>query len=56
MGPVIDPVCRMEIDPKKTNYKAVYRGRMYYFCSARCKRSFEGNPEYYIERGPEGMK
>ena len=50
-----DPVCGMEVDPKKTDFKAVYMGEVYYFCSLACKREFEKNPEHYIKHGPTGM-
>lgn len=51
----IDPVCGMVVDVSKAKYKVVYKGRIYYFCSAHCKRAFEENPEYYIKHGPQGM-
>ena len=54
MGKAIDPVCGMEVDTS-TQYKTVYKGRIYYFCSPVCKRRFEENPEYYLTHGPQGM-
>ncbi|WP_243666872.1 YHS domain-containing protein [Vulcanisaeta sp. JCM 16159] len=54
MGKAIDPVCGMEVDTS-TQYKAIYKGRVYYFCSPMCKRTFETNPEYYLTYGPQGM-
>ncbi len=51
----VDPVCGMRVDPTKAVYKTLYRGRVYYFCSRRCRDLFERNPELYLERGPEGM-
>lgn len=50
-----DPVCGMEVDPKATPYKAAYKGEVYYFCSANCKKAFEEDPERYLKRGPMGM-
>ncbi|AFL66382.1 YHS domain-containing protein [Desulfurococcus amylolyticus] len=50
-----DPVCGMKVDPGKTQYKTVYKGKIYYFCSSKCKKRFEENPEYYLEHGPVGM-
>ncbi|WP_243676109.1 YHS domain-containing protein [Vulcanisaeta distributa] len=45
----------MEVDTS-TQYKAIYKGRVYYFCSPMCKRAFETNPEYYLTHGPpQGM-
>jgi YHS domain-containing protein len=49
---VIDPVCGMEVDPQKTKYKSVYKGKVYYFCSYQCKKAFDENPEYYLVSGP----
>ena len=51
----VDPVCGMEVDTAKTPYKSVYKGRVYYFCSAHCKRAFEASPETYLREGPKGM-
>ena len=51
----IDPVCGMEVDPSKTQFKTVYKGVVYYFCSAACKKEFEKNPEEYLKHGPRGM-
>jgi len=45
----------MEVDTDRTPHKAVYKGKVYYFCSARCRREFEANPEVYIREGPRGM-
>ncbi|ADY00617.1 ribosomal protein L24, conjectural [Vulcanisaeta moutnovskia 768-28] len=50
----IDPVCGMEVD-ETTQFKTIYKGKIYYFCSAMCKREFEKNPEVYIKEGPRGM-
>lgn len=50
-----DPVCGMEVDPSTTPYKTLYKGKIYYFCSAMCKKEFEKNPEYYLTHGPKGM-
>lgn len=55
MGEAVDPVCGMKVDPSKTPYKAVYKGKIYYFCSEQCKRAFEKDPEYYLKHGPVGM-
>ncbi len=50
---VVDPVCGMNVDPKKTPFKTLYKGKIYYFCSQHCKRMFEENPELYLSRGPQ---
>ncbi len=51
---VKDPVCGMDVDTSKTRYKSIYKGKIYYFCSERCKKEFEADPEYFIVHGPKG--
>jgi len=46
---VKDPVCGMDVDPKTTAYQSEYKGQMYYFCSAGCKKDFDRDPEKYIK-------
>ncbi|MEM0378941.1 MAG: YHS domain-containing protein [Thermosphaera sp.] len=55
MQEAVDPVCGMKVDPGKAKYKSVYKGKIYYFCSVRCLRAFEKDPEHYIVHGPTGM-
>lgn len=55
MAKELDPVCGMTVDTERAKHKAVYRGRIYCFCSERCKKAFERNPESYLEGGPRGM-
>jgi YHS domain-containing protein len=45
---VTDAVCKMKIDKRKAEFKSVYKGKTYYFCSANCKIKFYKNPEKYI--------
>ena len=52
---VKDPVCGMEVDPGRTQFKVVYKGTIYYFCSLHCKKEFMKNPDYYLKHGPKGM-
>ena len=40
-----DPVCGMQVDPKKAAGTSEYQGKTWYFCSAGCKRKFDQNPE-----------
>ncbi len=42
-----DPVCGMEVDPRKAAGRSNYRGATYYFCSGGCKRKFEENPAQF---------
>jgi YHS domain-containing protein len=46
----IDLVCEMKVDPEQPPYKAVYLGKIYYFCSEACKILFERSPELYIKK------
>src|SRR6184192_3651638 len=42
-----DPVCKMDIDEKQTNFHSDYAGRKYHFCSEECKDTFDSQPERY---------
>ena len=44
----IDPVCKMQADPKKTSLQQVYQGKTYYFCVPACQRSFAKTPEAFL--------
>jgi YHS domain-containing protein len=49
----IDPVCKMEVNPKTAEWKSEYKGKTYYFCAPGCKRTFEKDPEAYASgKGP----
>ena len=41
---VIDPVCRMRIDPATAAAHEIYNGKPVYFCAARLPPSFPGEP------------
>ena len=47
----IDPVCEMEITIEEAAGKSEYKGQTYYFCSLGCKRSFDKEPEIYLDKG-----
>ncbi|AEM38185.1 YHS domain-containing protein [Pyrolobus fumarii 1A] len=55
MSTAIDPVCGMNVNPDKTPWKTIYRGKVYYFCSKLCLEEFKRDPEYYLRHGPKGM-
>jgi Cu+-exporting ATPase len=42
-----DPVCGMMVDEKKTQLKSEHDGKSFFFCSAYCKRTFDGDPGKY---------
>jgi membrane fusion protein, copper/silver efflux system len=51
----IDPVCGMEISPRKAGkegLKSTYRGESYYFCSQACREQFEKDPNRFIKKTP----
>ncbi len=50
----VDPVCGMEVD-ERSEHRAIYKGRIYFFCSRECKEEFERDPEAYLKGGPKGM-
>ncbi|MBI3407091.1 MAG: heavy metal translocating P-type ATPase [Planctomycetes bacterium] len=43
-----DIVCGMQVDPKTTTLKIEYEGKVFYFCSAGCKRTFESDPTTHV--------
>jgi YHS domain-containing protein len=44
----IDPVCGITIDADKKKLVSIHRGYKYYFCSEGCRKSFEADPERYL--------
>ncbi len=48
---VKDPVCGMDVDPEKAEYKLTYEGQEYYFCSRACMEEFSKDPQRYLSRG-----
>ncbi len=40
-GTVIDPVCRMAVDPDSTPYRLEHQGKHYFFCQRRCMDAFQ---------------
>jgi L-lactate dehydrogenase len=43
-----DPVCGMQVEEHQTKHKLRYGAKTYYFCSNRCKSSFENDPAKYL--------
>lgn len=44
----IDPVCGMDVTPETAAATSEYNGKTYYFCAPGCKRSFDKDPEKYL--------
>ena len=49
MATAIDPVCGMEVDTATAAGSSEYQGQTYYFCSAGCKRRFDGDTASFAE-------
>lgn len=45
-----EPVCAMQVDEKKPAATSSHKGKIYYFCSAACKATFEKNPEKFVKQ------
>jgi Cu+-exporting ATPase len=43
-----DPVCGMNVDPKKAAATSDYSDKKYYFCSTGCKQKFDKNPAQFV--------
>jgi len=43
---VVDPVCGMEIDPRRA-LEHEYQGKIYHFCSSNCETHFKQEPERF---------
>jgi xanthine dehydrogenase accessory factor len=44
-----DPVCGMTVEIATAHFTSQYEGVTYYFCAAGCKRSFDKEPQKYIQ-------
>jgi adenylate cyclase len=47
---VVDPVCRMQVEPGSAVATQSYMGQTHYFCSGECARLFAEAPERYVQR------
>jgi xanthine dehydrogenase accessory factor len=45
----IDPVCGMTVEIATAHFTSEYQGRVFYFCSSGCKRSFDKEPGKYVQ-------
>jgi len=52
-----DPVCGMNVEPETARAKVEHGGKSYYFCSVRCGKRFEKEPEKFLAApGTGGME
>lgn len=49
-GLPLDPVCRMAVDPMRSDELVIHRGVEYRFCSQGCRSAFEARPAQYVAR------
>jgi xanthine dehydrogenase accessory factor len=42
-----DPVCGMAVEMGEANHQSEFEGRLFYFCCAGCKQTFDKQPERY---------
>lgn len=49
---LIDPVCRMAVDPNLAAASRKHAGTEYFFCSEKCAGAFRSNPRRFIARSP----
>ena len=43
----VDPVCRMQVEPREVAATVSHLGSTYHFCSHECARLFREAPERY---------
>ncbi|MBI5682386.1 MAG: heavy metal translocating P-type ATPase [Deltaproteobacteria bacterium] len=53
----IDPICGMDVEPKKAAGSSVYKGETIYFCSLHCKKKFDADADAYMHsaKSDKGM-
>jgi Cu+-exporting ATPase len=51
---VEDPVCGMTVDPATAAHRAEHAGKLYFFCSARCRERFAADPEAHLKPNDAG--
>ena len=52
----IDPVCGMAVIAGTTDIRSIVKGRTYYFCAEGCRKSFEENPQKFLDPKPQKRK
>jgi adenylate cyclase len=45
-----DPVCHMQLEPRRVSERLVHEGQTYVFCSAACLDTFRAAPAVYSQR------
>jgi YHS domain-containing protein len=52
----IDPVCGMAVIAGTTDIVTTIKGQTYYFCAEGCRKSFEENPQKFLDPNPPKRK
>ncbi|WP_441232932.1 heavy metal translocating P-type ATPase [Bradyrhizobium sp. 930_D9_N1_4] len=47
---VLDPVCRMTVDPATSKHHLTHHGEAFHFCSAGCRTKFAADPAKYLAK------
>ncbi|MBI4529367.1 MAG: YHS domain-containing protein [Deltaproteobacteria bacterium] len=51
---VVDPVCKKEVDEKAASGgKARFWGQVFFFCTPKCRASFQRDPQKYVPESGE---
>lgn len=45
----VDPVCGMHVDVQTSRHRAEHEGRLWHFCSGRCREKFVAEPQRYLQ-------
>ena len=53
---VIDPVCGMAVIAGTTDILTTIKGQTYYFCAEGCRKTFEENPQKFLDSKPQKHK
>ncbi|MCP3676161.1 MAG: copper ion binding protein, partial [Deltaproteobacteria bacterium] len=48
-----DPVCGMEVEPKRAAGSSSYKGEAVYFCNPNCKKRFDADPSAFLRSEEE---
>jgi Cu+-exporting ATPase len=46
---MVDPICRMNVEPGRAAGSHIYNGQTYYFCSQHCLAKFKEDPEKFLK-------
>lgn len=52
----VDPVCGMDVTPETAAATSEYKGTTYYFCAPGCKKSFDKDPEKYLNKQADAQE